>query len=87
MWLSESWGNDPKRVCWNDKVKAAVKRKEGAWKQVLGARDESAKERCMGAYREEKRKRKRCIYQSRKEVNEQFGRKMNQDLNGNRKLL
>ena len=25
-------------------VKAAVKRKEDAWKQVLGARDEAAKE-------------------------------------------
>ena len=27
--------------------------------------------------KEEKRKVKRCIYQSKKEVNEQFGRKMN----------
>ena len=36
---------------------------------------------------EEKRKVKRCIYQSKKKVNKQFGRKMNEDLNGNRKLL
>ena len=27
------------------------------------------------------------IYQSKKEVHEQFGRKMNQDVNGNRKLF
>ena len=25
----------PKRVWWNNEVKAAVKRKEGAWKKVL----------------------------------------------------
>ena len=32
-----------------------IKRKEDAWNQVLGVRDEAAKERCMKAYREEKR--------------------------------
>ena len=26
---------------------------------------------------------KRCIYQSKKKVNEQFGKKMNEDVNGN----
>ena len=36
----------PKKVWWNDEIKAAVMRKK-----VLGARDEDAKERCMGAYR------------------------------------
>ena len=41
----------------------------------------------MEAYREEKRKVKRCILQSKEKVNEQFGRKINEDLNGNRKLL
>ena len=41
----------------------------------------------MEAYREKKRKVKRCIYQSKKKVNEQFGIKMNEDVNGNRKLF
>ena len=54
---------------------------------MLGARDEESKERCMKAYREEKRKVKRCIYQNKKKVNKQFGRKMSQDVNGNRKLF
>ena len=40
----------------------------------------------MEVYKEEKKVR-RCIYQCKKEVQEQFGRKMNQDVNGNRKLL
>ena len=62
------------------------KRKKDVWKQELGARDKAAKERCMEAYREMKRKVKSCIYQSKKEVNEQFCREMNQDVNGNRKL-
>ena len=35
----------------------------------------------------EKRKVKRCIYHSKKGVNEHFGRKMSQDANGNRKLF
>ena len=56
-------------------------------KGVLAASDEETKERCMEAYREEKKKVKRCIIQSKKKVNEQFGRMMNEDMNGNRKLF
>ena len=52
---------------------------------MLAASDEEAKERCMKVYREENRKVKRCIYQSKKKLNGQFGRKMNEDVNENRK--
>ena len=62
-------GRNPKSVCRNYEVKGVVKRKKAAWKEVLGAREEDAKERCMEAYKEENRKVKRCIYQSKKEVN------------------
>ena len=41
----------------------------------------------MEMYREEKRRVKMCIIQSKKKVNEQSGRKMNGDANGNRKLF
>ena len=51
------------------------------------ASDEEAKERFLEAYREEKRKVKRCIYQNKKKVDEQFGRKMSEDVNGNKKLF
>ena len=51
----------------------------------MAASGEEAKERYMEAYREEKRKVIRCIYQSKKKINEQFGKKMNEDVNGNRK--
>ena len=54
-------------VWWNDGVKAAVRIKEAAWKEALAASDEEAKERCMKAYRKERRKIKMCIYQSKKE--------------------
>ena len=40
-------------------------------------RDEDAKERCMEDNREEKRKVKMCMIQSKKKVCEQFGRKLN----------
>ena len=49
---------NPKSVWWNEALKAVIKRKEDVWKQVLGARDESAKGRCMEVYKEEKRKDK-----------------------------
>ena len=54
---------------------------------MLRARDKLAEERCLEVYKEEKRKVKRCIYQSKKEVNEQLGRNMNQDVNGSKKLF
>ena len=77
-------GKDPKSVWCNDEIKAAVRRKEAAWKEVLAAGDEEEKERFiyMETYREEKRKVKSCIYQSKKKVNLEFGRKMNEDVNG-----
>ena len=80
-------GEKPKSVWWDDEVKAAVRRKEAAWSEVLTTRDEEAKERCMEAYREEKSKLKKYIYQSKKKVNKQFGGKMNEDVYGKRKLF
>ena len=41
----------------------------------------------MEIYNEEKKKLKRCIYQSKSEVNEQFGKKMNKDVDEIKKLL
>ena len=38
-------GGNPKSMWWSDQVKAAVKRKEEAWKEVLGARDEDARKK------------------------------------------
>ena len=61
-------------------VKAALERKGGCV-------DEFTKERCKEAYKEEKRKVKMCIHQSKKEVNEHFGRKMNLNVGANRKLI
>ena len=36
----------------NPKEKAVVKRREAVWKEVLGDRDEGAKERCLKVYKE-----------------------------------
>ena len=63
-------GKNPKSECWNEEIKAAVRRKE----VLVAASDEETKERGMEAYKEEKRKVKRCINQRKKKVNEQFGR-------------
>ena len=75
-------GKNSKSMWWNNEVKAVGRRKE-----VLAACNEKAKERCMEAYREEKRKVKGCIYQSKKKLNELFERKVNEDMNRNRKLF
>ena len=67
--LSENWGKEIKEcVWWNDEIKAAVRKKEAAWKGVLAASDEETKEGRMEAYREEKRKVKRCIIESKTKV-------------------
>ena len=62
-------GKNPKSVWWNDGVKDAVRRKEAPWKEVLAPSDEKSKERCMEAYKEEKRNVKMFIIQSKKKVN------------------
>ena len=80
-------GGSPNSVWWNDEIKASVKRKETTGKEMLEARDEVAKERYLEVYKEEKRKVKRCIYQSKKNVQEQLEKKINQGVNGNRKLF
>jgi hypothetical protein len=72
---------------WCDEVKQAINRKKEAWLKVLQAKDEILKERYMEEYKEERRKTKKCINKRKKEVNEQFGRKMNGDVQGNRKLF
>ena len=80
-------GKNLKSMWWNNEIKTAVRRKEAAWKEMFSYSDEEGKERCMEAYREEKRKVKRSIIQSKKKVNEQLVRKMNEDVNGSRKLI
>ena len=40
-------GKNSKSMCWNDEIKAAVRRKEDAWKEVLG---EKRKERLKDVY-------------------------------------
>ena len=50
---------------------------------MLGA--EGAKRTMLEIYKEERGKVKRCIYQCKREVNVEFGRKRNQDVNKNRK--
>ena len=41
-------------MCGGTIIKAAVRRKEAAWKVVLAASIEEANDRCMEVYREEK---------------------------------
>ena len=55
---------------WNDKVKAAVERKESEWKCVVEEKYEGVRESCMEIYKEEKRivKGKNC--QSKKDEND-----------------
>ena len=76
---------NPKSMWWNDEVKAAVRRKEllgrRFWQLVMKRQKKDVWKRT------EKKKVKRCIYRCKKKGNEQFGRKMNEHVNGNRKLF
>ena len=63
VWLRESVeGKNPKNMQWNKDVKAAVKRKEAAWKGVLGARDKDTKERYLEVYKKRIRERLKDVY-------------------------
>ena len=37
------WGKEPIECVWNDEIKAAIRKKEDAWKEMLAASDEEAK--------------------------------------------
>ena len=54
---------------------------------MLRARDKVAKERCMEVYKQEKRKVKGLIYQSKDEVSENFEKMINQNVDRNRKCF
>src|SRR5678815_5162111 len=72
---------------WNEEVMQAAKSKKEAWLNVLKANDEVSNEGCLELYKEEKRNAKRCIHKRHEEVNEQFGRRMNGDIQGNLSLI
>ena len=68
-------------------VNATVERKEATWKKALSNREEVAK---MDIWRftKEKTERLKAVNiraKKKKKANEQFGRKMNQDIDWNRK--
>ena len=67
MQISESLGKEPKEFMVERRDKSCSLEKRGCLKGVLTVSDEEAKERCMEAYREDKRKVKRCIIRSKKE--------------------
>ena len=47
-------GKNPNSMWWNNEIKAAVRRKETAWREVLAASIEEVKDRCVEVYIEEK---------------------------------
>ena len=51
-------------------VNAVGEKKEAAWKEKLGAKDEFAKERCMEAYKEEKRMLKGVYFRIKRKKNQ-----------------
>ena len=77
--------NGGKSVWWNNEIKAAVRRKESVWKGVLAA-SKSDKRKMYGSVQRGEKVNRRII-QSKNKVNKQLGRKMNEDVNGNRKLF
>ena len=85
VWI---WRQNVMREWWNPEVKAGQKKKESGWRNVLGARKKTVKGRYKRIYKDKKGRVKKCIFFNvKKRVYQQFRIKMNQDLNGNRKLF
>ena len=71
MWLSESGGgggNNPKSVWWNYEIKAAVRRKEAAWKakkKNVWMHTDKRRERLKDVYISEQKESKRNSLEGR----------------------
>ena len=87
MWLSECERNEPKVCEWNYVVKSTGGRNGAVRKEILGARDEVAKKICMEAHKQVNKWSIDVYIIGEKEINEQYGRKMNQDVSGNKLFL
>ena len=56
---------NPQSVWWNDEIKAAVRRKEAVWKELLAANDEESKD--VWNLTEKKRERLKVYISEQKE--------------------
>ena len=59
-----------------------MERKEAEGKEVLGVREEVVKERCVQINKEEEKRIKSCLYESKDEKSEQLGMKISQGVSG-----
>ena len=60
----------PKNVWWNNEVKAAVKRKETAWRKCCEPEAKMQKKDVWEFTKKKRERLKRCIYQRKKGVHE-----------------
>ena len=78
------WGKERKRgEWWNYKVKSAILQKRKVFEQWLQIRSEKAFDR----YREERRKVKAVVRESKRKVEDTFRTNLGQNFEGNRKMF
>ena len=67
-------GKNPKNLWWNDMIKASVERRRLHRRRYMELQMRLQKADVWRFRKKRREKLKRCIYQSKKEVNEQFGK-------------
>jgi len=72
---------------WSDEVKKGIEKKEDAWKKVLQSGGQEIREQRMEEYKRVKKEVKMIVRKSKKEANENMGKRMTNDMNGNIKLF
>lgn len=72
---------------WSEDVRSAIEKKSQAYASTLQNVSREERERRIHEYKKAKNEVKRIIKRSKREANENFGKKLSQDVNGNRKLF
>lgn len=73
---------------WADKIKEAIEWKKKAYKKMLQRNvDGEIRERRKNEYKSWNRRMKELVKENKMRVDEEFGRKLSEKLNGNKKLF
>ncbi len=86
--MEKERGKKKGNAWWTNEIKDAVERKKGAYKKMLQRNlPEEVKARRKSEYKDWKNRVRELIEESKRRVDEEFGRKLSQNFSENKKLF